>query len=175
MENIYDFLLDYRTADTEAEIFWDLPLDATPDNKYIVVNSTTNETITVDKTHVSLTGLTPDTEYDVSVYIVCNNPVEDRKLLGHLNIHTSGTRKKIDITTAPYNAVGDGKTLNTKAIQAALDACDKDSCVYIPSGTFLTGALNVNSDTEIYLAKEALLQGTENPEDYLPKIRSRFE
>ena len=32
-----DFLLDYRATATEAEIFWDLPEDATLENQYIVL------------------------------------------------------------------------------------------------------------------------------------------
>ena len=32
----FEFLLDYRALDTEAEIFWDLPLDAEPSCEYIV-------------------------------------------------------------------------------------------------------------------------------------------
>ena len=130
MLNDFDFLLDYRATDAEAEIFWDLPMDATLEDKYIVGNSTTNETKNIDKTHVTLTGLIPDTEYVVSIYIAYKNQDEDKKLLGHLNIHTAKTKKKIDITAAPYNAVGDGKTNNTDAIQAALTDCDKDSFIY---------------------------------------------
>ncbi|MFR2047924.1 MAG: hypothetical protein ACLS3U_08325 [Lachnospiraceae bacterium] len=66
------------------------------------------------------------------------------------------------------------KTLNTKAIQSAIDDCPKmaadDSKRY-----FMTGALRLHSDMELYLAKGAVLQGTSNPEDYLPRIWSRFE
>ena len=79
------------------------------------------------------------------------------------------------MTKQPFNAVGDGKTLNTSALQKAFDACDGEHIVFFPEGTYLTGALDVHSDTEIYLSKGALLQGTKDPSDYLPKIHSRFE
>ena len=92
-----------------------------------------------------------------------------------ITVHTFNRSVVIDITKAPYNAVGDGKTLNTKAIQSAIDDCPKDGCVMIPSGTFMTGALRLHSNMELYLAKGAILQGTANPEDYLPRIWSRFE
>lgn len=180
MSICFDFLLDYRVADTFAEIFWDLPLDADPACEYLVVNAETLDTIKTNKTHASLTDLTPDTSYGISVYIVYSpekdgSGKKDPVLLGDLKIHTKKTRERIDITKAPYYAVGDGKTLNTDAIQAALDACDEKTSLYIPAGTFLTGALNVHSNTEIYLDEGALLQGSEEPFDYLPKIKSRFE
>jgi len=39
----------------------------------------------------------------------------------------------------------------------------------------MSGALDVHSDTEIYLDKEAVLQGTTDITAYLPKRTSRFE
>lgn len=92
-----------------------------------------------------------------------------------ITVHTFNRSVVIDITKTPYNAVGNGKTLNTKAIQSAIDDCPKDGCVMIPSGTFMTGALRLHSDMNCIYAKGAVLQGTSNPEDYLPRISSRFE
>ena len=84
-------------------------------------------------------------------------------------------KRRLDVTKAPYFAVGDGKTMNTAAIQKAIDDCGSDECVYLPSGTFLTGALNLRSKIELYVEKGATLQGTAVAEDYLPKVNSRFE
>lgn len=173
----FEFLLDYRTSDTFAEVFWDLPLDATPSCSYILLKDGV-ETAKCTHTHYSLENLSPETEYEIEVRILypeTSLQKERCKSLGLIKIKTKKPKSKIDITKSPYCAVGDGKTLNTSSIQKALDDCDKDSLIYIPEGTFLTGALNVHSDTEIYLEEGALLQGTEDPKDYLPKIRSRFE
>ncbi len=177
----FEFLLDYRATDTEAEVFWDLPLDATPNCKYeICINGIKQHE--VNKTHVSINGLTPETEYTVEVFIIypevadialSNDAIN--KSLGSITVKTAKTKTPIDITKAPYYAVGDGKTMNTSAIQDALDACDEESYVYIPAGVYLTGALNVHSNTEIYVEKGGTLQGTVDPFDYLPKIHSRFE
>ena len=84
-------------------------------------------------------------------------------------------KKKIDVTQAPYFAVGDGKTLNTDKIQQAIRDCGKDEAVYFPAGVYLSGALDIYDDTELYMDEGAVLQGTDNPCDYLPKIKSRFE
>ena len=62
----FDFLLDFRALDTEAEIFWDLPLDADPSCKYLIFieEKQVGET---NKTHFSLNNLSPDSSYDVEV------------------------------------------------------------------------------------------------------------
>jgi len=44
------------------------------------------------------------------------------------------SKKKIDVTKSPYFAVGDGKTLNSSALQLAFDNCKADEIVYIPNG-----------------------------------------
>ena len=173
----FEFLLDYRASDTFAEIFWDLPLDADPSCSYVLLKDGV-EIGHSSHTHYSLENLEPDKEYDIEVRILYpeTSSVDGRyKSLGLTKVKTKKSKRKIDITKSPYFAIGDGLTLNTDKIQRAFDDCDKDTLIYIPKGTFLTGALNVHSDSEIYLEEGALLQGTENPADYLPKIKSRFE
>lgn len=167
-----DFLLSFRALDTEAEIFWDLPDKATNEYSYQIL-SDGREVGVSHKTHFSLKALLPETEYEVEVVML--SPSGEAESLGKLSLKTSAVKRKIDVTKAPYNAVGDGKTMNTAALQRALDDCDEKSYVYIPAGTFLTGALNMHSDSELFVDEGALLQGSSDPSDYLPKILSRFE
>jgi len=84
-------------------------------------------------------------------------------------------RKRIDVTASPYFAKGDGQTMNTAVLQKAFDDCPAGGSVYLPAGTYLTGALRLHSDMELYLDEGAVLQGSADPADYLPRIRSRFE
>lgn len=125
-----------------------------------------------NKTHYTFSGLSPLRIYDVCVETYVNGKL---KTAEKYVFRTPKAKRSVDITKAPYNAVGDGKTLNTAAIQRALDDCTKKDRVYIPAGEFLTGALNVHSDTELYLCEGATLRGTADEKDYLPKIKSRFE
>jgi len=83
--------------------------------------------------------------------------------------------KVIDVTKPPYNAIGDGKTLNTTSLQKAIDDCKSNQQIYIPSGIFLTGALTLHSNMELFVEKGGMLKGTSNVNDYLPMIDSRFE
>ncbi|MDQ2752530.1 MAG: glycoside hydrolase family 28 protein, partial [Bacteroidota bacterium] len=67
-----------------------------------------------------------------------------------------------------YGAIADGKTLNTKAIQSAIDAASKakGGKVIFPKGKFLTGSIEIKSDANVYLEEGAVLLGSTNPNDY---------
>ena len=69
-------------------------------------------------------------------------------------VRTPKRKRRIDITQAPYLAKGDGKALNTAAIQQAIEDCKEDEMVYVPAGTFLTGALTLHDHMELYLRRE---------------------
>lgn len=67
-----------------------------------------------------------------------------------------------------YGAVGDGKTLNTKAIQAAIDACARagGGKVYFCNGRFLSGTIYLKSNVTLYIEAGAVLLGSKNLKDY---------
>ncbi|MEP6948493.1 MAG: glycosyl hydrolase family 28 protein [Ginsengibacter sp.] len=69
-----------------------------------------------------------------------------------------------------YGAAGDGKTICTKAIQAAVDACNKNNGgdVIIPTGVFIIGTVNLKSNVHLYLQSGAILRGSSNLSDYQP-------
>ena len=100
---------------------------------------------------------------------------DEAKVFGELCLTTEKAGRRIDVTREPYCAAGDGETVDTAAIQRALDDCGEGETVYLPAGIYLTGALRLHSDMELYLEEGAVLQGTDEPADYLPRIWSRFE
>ena len=53
-----------------------------------------------------------------------------------------------DYSVTDFGAKGDGKTDATKAIQTAIDACEKNGGgrVYVPSGTYVIGPLHLKSN-----------------------------
>ncbi|PYS74790.1 MAG: glycoside hydrolase [Acidobacteria bacterium] len=67
-----------------------------------------------------------------------------------------------------FGATGDGVTLDTMAVQAAIDACfkDKGGTVLIPAGTFMVGTIELKSNVTLRLAAQGRLLGSEKPEHY---------
>ncbi len=67
-----------------------------------------------------------------------------------------------------FGAVGDGKTLNTENIQAAIDKCAADGGgkVVIADGTYLTGKIFLRDNINLHLEANAVLLGSENCEDF---------
>jgi exo-poly-alpha-galacturonosidase len=77
---------------------------------------------------------------------------------------------------ADNGAVGDGKTLNTQAIQALIDRTSSagGGVVVVPKGTFLTGAIFLKQGVNLQIEKDGLLKGTAEQKDY-PPINTRWE
>lgn len=77
---------------------------------------------------------------------------------------------------AEKGAVADGKTLNTKAIQAVIEECSQNGggTLLIPKGIFLSGSLFLKPGVNIELQEGAVLKGSTDINDY-PKILTRIE
>jgi hypothetical protein len=79
-----------------------------------------------------------------------------------------GQPKTFDVRA--YGAVGDGKTLDTAAIQRALDeaaAAGGGARVLIPGGKrYRTGALKLKGGIDLHLADDAALEASTDPADY---------
>ncbi|MFD0751610.1 glycoside hydrolase family 28 protein [Mucilaginibacter calamicampi] len=67
-----------------------------------------------------------------------------------------------------YGAKADGKTISTKAIQAAVNKCSAEhgGRVIVPAGVFMSGTIVLKNDVELYLAEGAEIKGSANNKDY---------
>ncbi|GAA2628922.1 hypothetical protein Adu01nite_64750 [Paractinoplanes durhamensis] len=74
-----------------------------------------------------------------------------------------------DVTA--YGAVPDGTTLNTAAIQRAIDETPAGGTVKLDGGAFRTGSLRLKSDMTLWISRGSTLLGSQADADY-PLIRN---
>ncbi|EFJ22654.1 hypothetical protein SELMODRAFT_105243 [Selaginella moellendorffii] len=75
-----------------------------------------------------------------------------------------------------FGAVADGKTIDTSAIQSAIDYCAwkaRASSLHFPPGKYLTGAVFLASNMAVVIDPGAIILGSSRQEDY-PRERSRW-
>lgn len=67
-----------------------------------------------------------------------------------------------------YGAISDGTTLNTQAIQSAIDACAEagGGRVLIEGGAFASGSIELKNNVELYISANAVLIGSEHCADF---------
>ena len=84
--------------------------------------------------------------------------------------------KKDTFNILKFGAVADGVTLNSVAINKAIEACAKSGggVVMVPRGSFVSGPIVMKSNINLYLAKGALIIYTKDFDQY-PLVLSSFE
>lgn len=84
--------------------------------------------------------------------------------------------KKDTFNITSYGAVSDGITLNTDAINKAINACAKNGggTVVIPQGVWATGPIVLHSNIELHAVRGALISFTPDRTKY-PLMVSSFE
>jgi sugar lactone lactonase YvrE len=67
-------------------------------------------------------------------------------------------------------AVGDGVTMNTRAIQATIDRCAAQGggIVVVPKGVFMSGSIFIRQGVSLRVEKDGVLKGSDKLLDYLP-------
>jgi polygalacturonase len=96
------------------------------------------------------------------------------KWVNEVGTKSSLTKKSI-FNANKYGARNDGLTLNTKAIQAAIDDCYKKGggVVTFDTGAYLTGSLFIKNGVNLVIGENVKLLGSQNIEDY-PEINTRI-
>lgn len=76
-----------------------------------------------------------------------------------------------------YGAKKDSSTKATLAIKKAIDAASKagGGTVYFPAGKYLTGPVHLKSNITIFIDAGAELHFSDDFDDYLPMVESRYE
>jgi len=86
------------------------------------------------------------------------------------------TFKTDTVSIVKYGAVADGLTLNTKAINAAITACNTNGggVVLIPQGLWLTGPIVLKSNVNLHIDRAAMVQFTDDKSQYA-LVAANFE
>jgi polygalacturonase len=84
--------------------------------------------------------------------------------------------EKQSFNVRDFGAVGDGVAKDTVSLQKALDACASagGGTVFLPDGVYLSGSLQIGSETRLELANRASLLGSPDIADY-PIVNVRWE
>lgn len=84
--------------------------------------------------------------------------------------------KKDTFNIIKFGAVADGITLNTTSINKAIEACHKKGggVVLVPTGMWLTGPIVLQSNVNLHLQKNAVLQFSEDFDQY-PLVQGNWE
>jgi polygalacturonase len=82
-----------------------------------------------------------------------------------------------DFKITDYGAAADGKTDCTAAFEKAITAANKagGGRVVVPAGTYLSGAIHLKSNVNLYVSQDAVIKFSTDPDKYLPAVRVRFE
>ena len=91
-----------------------------------------------------------------------------RKLTVLLCFLASLAVQAMPLSVKECGAVGDGVTLDTKAIQAAIDsvAAQGGGVVEVPSGVYLTGSIWLRDNIDLHLNPGAVIKGSPDLKDY---------
>ena len=82
-----------------------------------------------------------------------------------------------DFPLTNYGAKGDGTTDCTDAFKKAIEACNQagGGRVVVPEGVFLTGAIHLKSNVNLYVSDNATIKFSTDPNKFLPVVFTRFE
>lgn len=84
---------------------------------------------------------------------------------------------RADFVITEFGAVAGLQVKCTEAIRQAVDACHRagGGRVVVPVGRWLTGAIHLQSNVNLHVAKGAVLIFSGDPQDYLPAVQSSWE
>ncbi len=143
-------------------LIWDKPDDYADVTGYnVYINGELAATTDADETFYTAEDLSADTEYTFSVTSLEGTSESAESVSLTASTQALGTVRNV----LDYGAKGDGTTVDTDAIQAAIDACEENDIVLLPeSYTFISGALDLKSN--MTLEVNGTLQSSTDPTDF---------
>ena len=96
--------------------------------------------------------------------------------LGFIFISAQVTAQTKTYSVTDFGAKGDGKTINTAAINEAISACNKagGGTVLVPPGVFVSGTILLKSNVDLHLEAGAIVEASKDTSDYLYGLNRSF-
>ncbi len=167
MDNLSLFSPQGAITDNSIAVLWDKP-DKEVKEYAVIING--EEAARTKATNYTAEELLPDTQYSICV----RAEFADGGALASKCMMLKTKVKSTIINVTDYGAVGDGRTLCTRAIQQAIDSCPAGGTVFMPAGVFVSGAVFLKGDMTLFLDKGAKLLGSDDIREY-PIKHYRFE
>lgn len=144
-------------------------LTAVPDFAHYLVYLDNRLVLQTDKLGCTLDCLKAETTYQVTVTAL--DRLGQQVASEQISIKTLMAKKILNVLD--FGAYGDGRHLDTYAIQQAVNACPPQGIVLLPKGhTFLSGALFLKSDLTLQI--DGCLLGSDNATHY-PWVITKWE
>jgi len=82
-----------------------------------------------------------------------------------------------DFLVTKFGAIGDDNTDCTSAFKKAIEQCHAagGGRVVVPKGIYLTGAIHLLSNVNLFISKEAIVKFSTDSKEYLPAVYVRWE
>lgn len=133
----------------------------------VIVNGEEKDVVTT--LGYTVNGLLPSTEYSITVQAVSDSG----NVLAEDCITVTTKEKSQIINVLDYGAMGNGRVMDTYAIQKAINDCPENGTVYLPKGyVFYSGALFLKSNMTFKV--DGILIGSSDSKDY-PLTVTRWE
>ena len=108
------------------------------------------------------TPLATNVQYSATIIVVDANGNSATNSFSFSTTQTNSLWQDVDA----FGAVGDGVTMNTTAIQSAINACPAGGFVWLHNGTFLSGTIILKNNMTLFIDPTATLLGSGSASDY---------
>ncbi|WP_179232720.1 pectinesterase family protein [Paenibacillus rigui] len=158
-------------TDNSVVLVWEKPMLYSNVTNYNIYDSEGRFIGKTPKTYFKIEGLSSETAYR---YTIRAQDASGMESLDSNSVQITTKPVGVRLNVKDFGATGNGQSLDTAAIQAAMDACPPGGTVYFPAGSYLTGALFFNhSHMTVYVDAGAQIKPSRHKADFLPFVAAR--
>lgn len=160
------FQIIFQTSRKVTIEFLDFGIYFTEKKYRLLLNG--KEILTSDRVVQTISGLTPDTEYELTA--VADGEAEE-------TVRFKTDYEFVTLNVRRFGARGDGKHDDTVAIQAAVSSCPEHGRVYIPKGVYKVSSIFLKSHMTLDIGEGAVISAYTEREKFpiLPGLIESYD